>query len=324
MRGVGVDMSTQNGAAVTLTAAIQKGDTNMKYRNLLAGAMAFALAAAATGCGDKKNDNSEPSESSAVNSSSETTAAEETTEEDTTEAETEEERLPPEPVEASDPNAVTFDDGDFSFASVVTDDDTAASGVLSVEELMGNKMLKFTDDNTVPLEGKVQKLSFNAAQLIGPENLPKVRRIEFDLYARATADHFVNEDGENVFTPGWVGGGGGTVTGKDDKWYDFKEFAGGEYDFEVSGAVHGEFKFLLADGGMCWSEDMTDANFLIMRWGISNEADLYIDNIVFYDENDNSIPIINEPIEGAEVAEADTEAGAEVSPEESVSESSED
>ena len=288
----------------------------MKYRNLLAGAMAFALAAAATGCGDKKNDNPEPSESSAVNSASETTTEETASEEETTEAETEEERLPPEPVEASDPNAITFDDGDFSFASVVTDDDKAASGVLSVEELMGNKMLKFTDDNTVPLDGKVQKLRFNAAQLIGPENLPKVRRIEFDLYARATADHFVNEDGENVFAPGWIGGGGGTVTAKDEKWYDFKEFAGGEYDFEVSGAVHGEFKFLLADGGMCWSEDMTDANFLIMRWGISNEADLYIDNIVFYDENDNSIPIINVPIETTE--------DSEVSPEEPVSESSED
>ena len=274
----------------------------MKYRNFIAGAMAFAIAAAAAGCGEKNNESSEPS-SSAVN----TTTAETTTEEETTEEATEEEteeKIPPEPVEASDPNAVTFDDGDFSFVTVISDDDKAAVGELSVEEVMGNKMLKFTDDNSVPLEGKVQKLSINAAQLVGLENLPKVRKIEFDLYAKATADHFVNEDGENVFAPGWIGGGGGTVTAKDEKWYDFSEFAGGEYDFELSGAVHGEFKFLLADGGMCWSEDMTDANFLIMRWGLSNEADLYVDNIVFYDEDGNSIPIVNIPIETEEGEEA--------------------
>lgn len=298
-------------SAVTGTAAEHKEKTTMKYRSFIAGAMAFALAAAAAGCGDKKN-SSESSESSAVNTTTaETTTAEETTEEVTTEEETEE-RLPPEPVEASDPNAVTFDDGDFSFVTIISDDDHAATGELSVEEVMGNKMLKFTDDNSVPLDGKVQKLSFNAAQLLGTENLPKVRKIEFDLYAQATADNFVNEDGENVFAPGWVGGGGGTVTANDDKWYDFSEFSGGEYDFELSGAVHGEFKFLLADGGMCWSEDMTDANFLIMRWGLSNEANLYIDNIVFYDEDGNSIPIVNEPIaaeEGEEVpAEEETPA----------------
>ena len=288
-------------AVVCRTAAARiKRRYIMRYRNFVAGAMAFALAAAAAGCSDKSGSTSDKA-SSAVDSSAETdTAAPDTTAETTTEEVTEEERTQPEPVEASDPNAVTFDDGDFSFVSIISDDEQAAVGELSVEEVMGNKMLKFTDDNSVPLEGKVQKLSFNAAQLLGAENLPKVRRIEFDLYAKATADHFVNEDGESIAVPGWIGGGGGTVTAKDDKWYDFEEFAGGEYDFELSGAVHGEFKFLLADGGMCWSEDMTDANFLIMRWGLSNESDLYIDNIVFYDEDGNSLPIVNEPVEAAE------------------------
>ena len=36
---------------------------------------------------------------------------------------------------------------------------------------------------------------------------------------------------------------------------------------------------------------MEDANFLIMRWGIANESDMYIDNIVFYDEDGKSIPL---------------------------------
>ena len=285
----------------------------MKYRNILAGAMAFALAAAASGCSKETGGNTEPASTAETTTENEpeTTAAETT--EAVTEEETEEELVPPEPVEASDPNAVTFDDEDFSFVEVISDDDQAAVGELSVEEVMGNKMLRFADDNSVPLETKVQKLKFNAAQLVGLENLPKVRRIEFDLYAKATADNFVNEAGESIAAPGWIGGGGGTVTARDDKWYDFDEFMGGEYNFEMSGAVHGQFKFLLADSGVCWSEEMTDANFIIMRWGLSNEADLYIDNIIFYDEDGNSIPIVNEPIvtEENDSAEETTEEQAE-------------
>jgi len=205
-------------------------------------------------------------------------------------------KLPPVPVECSDPNALTFDDGDFSFAKVINDDRESAEGELSVVEVQGNKMLKFSDDMTVPLKGKVQKISINSAKILGTERLPDVRRIEFDLYADATAPDYVNQDGNSMQVPGTINFGGGTVVALTDskgkgKWYDFAEHEGGEYDFEMSGAVHGVFKFLLAESGMCWSEDMDDANFLIMRWGSENESNLYIDNIVFYDADGNSIPV---------------------------------
>ena len=195
------------------------------------------------------------------------------------------------PVEATDPNTVTFDDGKFSFVTVINDDKQSAVGELSVVEVQGNKMLKFTDDMSVPIEEKVQKLSVNAAQLIGNENLPEVRSIEFDIYADAVADDYVNEDGENVKAPGTICCGGGTVTAKNNKWVDFAEFQGGEYLLDMSGAVHGDFKFLTADSGLCWSEDMKYANFLIMRWGSENQSNLYLDNIVFYDENGKSIEL---------------------------------
>ena len=220
--------------------------------------------------------------------------------------ETTEELIPPEPVEASDPNSVTFDDENFSFASLINDDEDSAKGELSIGEIQGNKMLKFTDDNTVDLDKKVQKISINAVQLIGAENLSKVRSIEFDLYAQAVADNLVNDEGENVKAPGWIGGGGGTVTAKNDKWYNFSEFEGGEYNFETSGAVHVVFKFLLSAGGEIWSEDMTDANFLIMRWGLSNESDTYIDNITFFDEDGNSIPL-SENTESSSESDTNTE-----------------
>lgn len=66
---------------------------------------------------------------------------------------------PPPPVECDDPNAVTFDNDDFSFVSVINDDSQSANGNLSITDLEGNKMLMFTDDLSVPLESKVQKLS---------------------------------------------------------------------------------------------------------------------------------------------------------------------
>ena len=265
----------------------------MNYKSFIAGAMAFALAACAAGCGDKKETEKKN------DTSNDTAPVEELTE--------------PVPVECTDPNAVIFDNDPIDFAEVISVDPDSAKGTLSVVEVKGNKMLKFTDDNTVPLDGKVQKIGINAAKLLGSEGIAKVRSIEFDLYAQATADHLKTDDADGVRAPGWIGGGGGTVTAKDNKWYDFQEFEGGEYNFETSGAVHVKFKFLLADSGQCWSEEMEDANFLIMRWGLSNEADLYIDNIIFYDEDGNSIPIVNEPIvtEENDSAEETTEEQAE-------------
>lgn len=205
---------------------------------------------------------------------------------------------PPKPVEASDPNTVSFDDGIFDFVEIICDDKQSAEGTLSVVEVQGNKMLRFNDDHSLPLEGKVQKLSISAAALLSPENLAKVRSIQFDVYADALDDSYVNQDGKNVKVPGTISCGGGTVTAKKDSnnenfWYDFEGFEGGEYNFDMSGAVHGEFKFLLAASDVCWSEDMDAANFLIMRWGCENASNLYVDNIVFYDESGKSLPLLD-------------------------------
>ena len=280
----------------------------MNYKHLIAGALAFSLAACSAGCSDKKSSSSS-SETTSVSG----TAAENNSETvaDTT-ASDGEEPAPPAPAEASDPNTVTFDDGDFSFAAVISADKECASGTLSVVDVQGNKMLKFTDDMKVPQKGKVQKIEIHPAPLIGQENLGKVRRIEFDVYADATAANYPNKDGEQTQVPGTISCGGGTVTAVTDsegkgKWYDFAEFAGGEYDFDFSGAVHGTFKFLLADSGQCWNEEMEDANFLIMRWGIENDSNLYIDNIVFYDENGDSLPIVKTDAAGSEPSVVSTE-----------------
>ncbi|MDE6832727.1 MAG: hypothetical protein K2J39_00540, partial [Ruminococcus sp.] len=190
------------------------------------------------------------------------------------------------PVRSDDVNAVTFNNGDFSFATVINDDNASAHGTLSVENILGNNMLKFTDDMTVDIDGKVQKICINTAGLIGTEKLPEVRSIEFDVYADAVSDDYVNQDGINTKASGTICIGGGTVISVKNadgngKWYDFAETQGGEYNLEMSGAVHCEFKFLLAETGYCWDKSMNDANFLIMRWGSENQSNLYIATIVY-------------------------------------------
>lgn len=258
----------------------------MKLKKALVFITAMTLTAAFTGCANEEK-NTEPETSKPM----ETTEAptEEITEAPTEEA-TEEELIPPSPAECDDPNAITFDDGDFSFADTKLDDVDSAQGILSVEEVQGNKMLRFSDAGTNFADGTVQKIMFDAAKLLTPENLAKVRSIELDVYADATSDAFKNDDGENVMAPGWIGGGGGANVA-DDVWYEFAEWDGGEYNFEMSGAVHVEMKFLLALSGQCWNETMEEATFQIMRWGAQNEGNLYVDNIVFKDEDGNSLPI---------------------------------
>ena len=250
----------------------------MDYKKLIAGAMALAMAAAATSC----SDGSSSSESSSSESAAESAQP-------VTEAPTEE-LLPPAPVEATDENAVTFDSGIFTFAEPKTGDDDSAQGKLEVVEVQGNKMLRFTDSGTNFADGTVQKIQIDAAKLLTPENVAKVRSIELDAYADATSDKLATEAADAVKAPGWIGGGGGAnVSG--DKWYQFSEWDGGEYNFEMSGAIHIQFKFLLAAGGQCWDETMPEATFLVMRWGAQNEGNFYIDNIVFYDEDGKSIPV---------------------------------
>ena len=258
-----------------------------------------------TGCGQ----NTDSSQTPAENADSETLSAE------ITEAQTEE--TLPLPTHAAfpeaDPNAVTFDDGNFSFASVVNDDDTAAEGELSVETVDSNAMLKFTDTSTSAdnLDTAVQKIRISVGQLLRPDQLESVYSISFDCYAQAKSDLFLSDDGIYRTVPGWLGGGGGTMCA-DGNWYSFSDFSGSginEYDLERSDACHVEFKFLLAESGKKWDSTVEDVNFSVMRWGMQNISDFYIDNITFYDTEGNAIPLNpSEP-------EAETESSEETAQE---------
>ena len=246
---------------------------------LLLGAML-----AVVGCSGNAESSTAPEETSP--------AAEEVTEAETV-AETEA------PTNAAfpeaDPNAVTFDNVGADVAVIVVDDDASVDGTLSIESVDGNNMLKFTDNTTTAdnIASAVQKMRFDVTKLLAKEQLALVDHIEFDVCAVAKDTVFVNDLGETPKVPGWIGGGGGTET-CDGKWYGFNDFSASgiqEYNLERSDMYHVEFKFLLAASGRKWDDTMTEPYLQIMRWGIGNISDTYIDNITFYDADGNSIPL---------------------------------
>ena len=216
------------------------------------------------------------------------------------------------PFPEADPNAVNFNDGKFDFISVWKDDETAVDGTLSVENVDGNFMLKFTDNSTTAenLSTAVQKIKISVARLLRPDQLECVESISFDLYAEAKADLFQNDNGEFKTVPGWIGGGGGT-TCLDGKWYGFSDFeasGANEFDLQRSDACHVEFRFLLAESGKKWDSSVEDANILVMRWGLQNLSDFYLDNLTFYDSEGNAIPLNPSEPETTEITESETEA----------------
>ena len=284
----------------------------------------LAAAVSLTACGAQGNtapatETTAPAEPAAA----ETTA--EVTEEETTEEVTE----PPTnaPLPEADPNACTFDEVGADVAVLVVDDKQAVNGTLSIAELDGNKMLKLTDEtsNADNFTDAVQKIRFDVSKLLAQDQLALVDRIEFDLYAEARDTLYVNEDGENMMAPGWIGGGGGTEC-SDGKWYGFADFSGSniqEYWLPRTDACHVTFKFLLAASGKKWDNTMTQPYLQIMRWGIGNISDTYIDNITFYDADGNSIPLTISDGWGDFVPPAAEETETEAAPAESTEETTE-
>ena len=141
----------------------------MNYKKLLVGAMAFSLIAVSAGCEDNKKSNGN-SESFLSEDNNPKLSYEQNEKMTDSEAVPD----PPVPAEATDTNTVSFDDEDFSFALVITDDETSARGELSIAEFQGNKMLKYTDLGETFENGLVQKIRIDVKNLLSPENIEKV------------------------------------------------------------------------------------------------------------------------------------------------------
>lgn len=281
---------------------------NKKIISLLA---VCSLIISVTSCGSKPEvENSTPEVTDAVTEPAETEA-----EPEETAAETEAEPVEPDyPVITPDANAITFDDSDDLFtahcmAQKNFENDEADCN-LSVAEYKGEKMLKIEvlgyDEEKHMY--KVPKIVFDMDELVGADNLSKVKSFTCDITQVAVGE-FKGDDGEMMLVPGNLMGTFGSNVGEDSKWYQptgsANEFAQEEWTFEWE-YLHVEGKWLLkgfADGN-------TESTLVFMRWGIPNQADIYIDNITFYDEDGNSIPIVYTPGQSDDAAAEETEETA--------------
>ncbi|WP_432649843.1 hypothetical protein [Huintestinicola sp.] len=197
--------------------------------------------------------------------------------------------------------AIDFEDGNYSFVSVKTDDGGDLS-VLSVEEFNGSMQLKVDvqDCSLLP------KILFSMNDIVGTENLSDIDKIYMDIT-------FASKDG--VTAPGWIGGCLGTAGADDTPAWDQSDFEGGEYENPVSEPMTIERKFLLPSKKFVSGTEGSNAQ--LMRWGTEVPYYMYVDNIRILDADGNEMPLM---ISAAPAEEAVEEAPAETPAEEAPAE----
>lgn len=275
-------------------------------------------------------DKGESSSTKDESSVSETTAAtEEVTEEvaeEVTEAVTEELVEPDYPTFEVDENSITFDDGDVYTAHCMNEqnfENGESNCNISVAEYKGQKQLKIEvlDKNDAG-NYNIPKIVFDVDELVGSENLSKIKTFSVDITQVAVGE-FIGDDGVGMLVPGNLMGSFGSNVGPEcADWYEptgtANNFLASEWNFEWV-YHHAEGKWLLKG----YVDGTTDSTLVFMRWNIPNQADIYIDNLTFYDEAGNSIPIVYTPgataeggaEEGGETAEGETAENSEASAE---------
>lgn len=251
---------------------------------------------------------SEASESESESSESEASTSEssEATSDESTSTEEEPAEEPEKPVLVADENAITFEDGDIYTAYNIDVDAEGkgngdSSGTnLTVAEYNGSKMLKVEvleqDDSG---NYKVPKIGFDVDALVGAENVDKIKSFKFDMFQVAVGT-FTGEDGTEVLCPAnFIGGFGGNSPTTEDpsRWVSFGEFSAAEWTWDW---VYSEFTGKILLDSNKFEAGQEGCSIVLMRWGQPNQADIYIDNITFYDADGNSIPIVYTPGAAAE------------------------
>lgn len=210
--------------------------------------------------------------------------------------------------------AIDFEDGNYSFATVRTDDGGDLS-VLSVEEFNGSMQLKVDvqDCSLLP------KVVFDMNAIVGTNNLSDVDKILMDIT-------FASKDGTTA--PGWFGGCIGSAGANDTPAWNQTDFEGGEYENPVSQPMTIEKKFLLPSQKYVSGTEGSAAQ--LMRWGTEVPYYMYVDNIRVLDADGNEMPLalsgsseqtVEAPAEAEAPAETPADAPAEASTETPASDS---
>ena len=179
-------------------------------------------------------------------------------------------------------SSIDFENGDTSFVYFNTDDNQG--GTVTTESHNGSTQLKVTPADC----SELLKLWFDLDSIMDRSVATTIKTIELDLT-------FVSTDADTPM--GWVGGAigtaGGFVLGGDNDqgqqnpgWSD-GAWDGGAYEAGEEAVVHATKKFLIPM--QMYSEEGTNPFFGVMKWAGEVDYVLYVDNIVFKDENDNVI-----------------------------------
>lgn len=197
-------------------------------------------------------------------------------------------------------SVVDFEDGNYSFVSMKTDDGGDAS-VLSVVDFNGSKQLKVDVQDCA----NVPKVNFSINQLLASDDFDKVKTIEMEIT-------FESKDGATPI--GWAGGAIGTQGGEKSPAWAQTSWECGEYENPVSEVTVIQRKFLLPSEKFVNGTEKTD--MLLMRWGADVAYNMYVDNIRFLDESGNEIELAIENAADETPAVTEAEAPAETAAEE--------
>lgn len=197
-------------------------------------------------------------------------------------------------------SVVDFEDGNYSFVSMKTDDGGDAS-VLSVVDFNGSKQLKVDVQDCA----NVTKVNFSINQLLASNDFDKVKTIEMEIT-------FQSKDGATPI--GWAGGAIGTQGGEKSPAWAQTSWECGEYENPVSEVTVIQRKFLLPSEKFVNGTENTD--MLLMRWGADVAYNMYVDNIRFLDESGNEIELAIEDTAAETPAVTEAEAPAETAAEE--------
>lgn len=168
---------------------------------------------------------------------------------------------------------------------------------LSVEELAGVPMLKVEVLDQDPDTGdyKLPKIRFHMEKLFeGQEaDLEKIFTIKADVVTKAVGE-FTGDDGTKSLVPGNFMGAFVTqpTTGDgENDWNDLYDFGEAEWTSEW-----GSYELTMRPGikdGATFVNSTEPQYVSLMRWGIPNQADFYIADLRFEDEDGNVIACAN-------------------------------
>ena len=257
----------------------------------------LAVFSSFTACNEKT---SEDSKSTKLTTSETQTEAITEREETTEPEETTQEIIEPEyPKPVVEENAVTFNDSNDLYTAYCTNENNFQNDEsncnLSISEYKGEKQLKI---EVLDKDGngnyKTPKITFDVDKLVGSENLSRVKSFSVDI-TQVGVGEFMCDDGIGRIVPGNLMGTFGSLVGENcDEWYEptgsSNAYSTEEWSLEWV-YLHVEGKWLLKS----FVDGTDEAKLVFMRWGIPNQADIYLDNLTFYDAEGKSIPIVYTP-----------------------------